>query len=401
MMLFETTEGGVLAAQDFVGAATCAGIKEDGILDMVLIHSLRPAAAAATLTQNVFRAASTYVTQEAVANGYARTIVVNSGNANCATGTRGMADSRRMAEVAAEVTGVAVEDCIVCSTGRIGVFLPMDKVEEGIHTLGGMLSREDPCTVACGILTTDTVEKMSTTKFTVGGKEIHLGGICKGAGMICPNMATMLCFITTDLAIAPDLLKKTLQEAVKYSFNCISVDGDMSTNDTVAILANGAAANDMLTSETDEGFEAFRAALNHVCKDLAQQIVRDGEEVSKFLEIVIKGAPDYDTAHELARKLATYTLFKTCLFGGDFNWGRVAAALGSSLLQFDVNHLSIEWQDVVAWNDGEPQEFDLNLAEAALMEGDQQIIIDLKNGDATCTYWTSDITPGYVEYNAH
>jgi glutamate N-acetyltransferase/amino-acid N-acetyltransferase len=179
------------------------------------------------------------------------------------------------------------------------------------------------------------------------------------------------------------------------------VDGDMSTNDTVAILANGAADNDMLTSESDEGFEAFKAALNHVCQDLAQQIVRDGEEVSKFLEIVIKGAPDYDTAHELARKLATYTLFKTCLFGGDFNWGRVAAALGSSLLQFDINHLSIEWQDVLAWSDGEPQEFDNNLAEDALLEGDQKIVIDLKSGDATCTYWTSDITPGYVEYNAH
>lgn len=400
-MLFDITEGGVLAAKDFVAAATCAGIKADGILDMVLIHSQRPAAAAATLTQNVFRAASTYVTQEAVANGYARTIVVNSGNANCATGTRGMNDSRRMAEVAGEVTGVDAADCIVCSTGRIGIFLPIDKVEAGIHKLAGLLSRENPVTVARGILTTDTVEKISTTRFTVDGKEIHLGGICKGAGMICPNMATMLCFITTDLAIEPELLKKTLQEAVRYSFNCISVDGDMSTNDTVAILANGAAENSALTSESDEGFDAFKAALNHVCQDLAQQIVRDGEEVSKFLEIVVKGAPDYETAHALARKLATYTLFKTCLFGGDFNWGRVAAALGSSMLPFDITKMTIEWQDVLAWAEGEPQEFDVVEAEAALLEGDQQIVIDLNSGDATCTYWTSDITPGYVEYNAH
>lgn len=400
-MLFETTEGGVLAAQGFVAAATCAGIKADGILDMVLIHSLRPAAAAATLTQNAFRAASTYVTQEAIASGSARTIVVNSGNANCATGTRGMADARRMAEVAAEVTGGDASDCLVCSTGRIGIFLPMDKVEAGIRTLGGLLSRDHPVTVARGILTTDTVEKISTTRFAVGGHEVCLGGICKGAGMICPNMATMLCFITTDLAIEPELLKQTLQEAVKYSFNCISVDGDMSTNDTVAVLANGAAENEPLTSESDEAFAAFQAALNHVCQDLAQQIVRDGEEVSKFLEIVIKGAPDYDTAHALAHKLATYTLFKTCLFGGDFNWGRAAAAIGSSLLPVDIMKMTIEWQDVLAWADGEPQPFDVAEAEAALLEGDQRIVIDLKSGDATCTYWTSDITPEYVEFNAH
>lgn len=400
-MLFETTEGGVLAAKDFVAAATCAGIKQDGILDMVLIHSLRPAAAAATLTQNVFRAASTYVTQEAVADGQARTIVVNSGNANCATGTRGMADSRRMGQLAAELTGVAASDCLVCSTGRIGIFLPMDKVEAGLRTLASSLSREDPVQVARGILTTDTVEKISTTKFTVGGAEVHLGGICKGAGMICPNMATMLCFITTDLAIAPELLKRALQQAVKYSFNCISVDGDMSTNDTVAVLANGAAGNAALQSESDEGFAAFEAALNHVCKDLAQQIVRDGEEVSKFLEIVVKGAESYELAHALAHKLATYTLFKTCLFGGDFNWGRIAAGLGSAMLPFDLGKITITWQGVTAWAGGEVQDFDTQAAEALLRAGDQQIVIDLGSGEACCTYWTSDITPGYVEYNAH
>jgi len=334
-MLFEIIEGGVLAAQGFTAAATCAGIKQDGVLDMVLIKSDRPAAAAATLTQNVFRAAPTFVTEAAVANGVAQAIVVNSGNANCATGSEGLANARRMGELAAELTGVAPEDTIVCSTGRIGVQLPMAKVEAGIRTLAGELSREDPVRIARGILTTDTVEKISTTRFTVPAAsagvspaQVHLGAICKGAGMICPNMATMLCFITTDLAIDAGLLKTTLQEAVKYSFNCISVDGDMSTNDTVAILANGAAGNAPLTSASDEGYEAFRAALGHVTKDLAQQIVRDGEEVTKFLEIVVQGAPDYDMAHALAHHVAGYLLFQTCLYGGDSNWGRVAAALG-------------------------------------------------------------------------
>ena len=400
-MLFEIIEGGVLAAEGFVAAATCAGIKQDGILDMVLIHSDRPAAAAATLTQNVFRAAPTYVTEAAVANGVAQTIVVNSGNANCATGSQGLTNAQRMGELAAELTSVAAADTLVCSTGRIGVQLAMDKVEAGIRTLAGELSREDPVKIAKGILTTDTVEKISTTRFTVGGKTVHLGAICKGAGMICPNMATMLCFITTDLAIDAGLLQQSLRKAVRYSFNCISVDGDMSTNDTVAILANGAAGNEPITFPLDEGYEAFEAALEHVTKDLAQQIVRDGEEVSKFLEIVVQGAPDYDLAHALAHQLATYLLFQTCLYGGDFNWGRVAAALGSSMLPFDPGKLSIVWQDILCWNDGEPQPFDQAAAEARLQEGDQRLVIDLKSGDAVCTYWTNDITPEYVAYNAH
>jgi glutamate N-acetyltransferase/amino-acid N-acetyltransferase len=400
-MLYELTTGGVLAAEGFIAAALSAGIKKDGVLDMVMIHSLYPAAAAATLTQNVFRAAPTYVTREAVADGTARTIIVNSGNANCATGTQGMADARRMGELAAELTGVAITDTIVCSTGRIGVPLPMDKVEAGIEQLAQSLSREDPVKIARGILTTDTVEKISTTRFTVNGQTVHLGGICKGAGMICPNMATMLCFITTDLAIAPDLLNRTLQAAVKHSFNCISVDGDMSTNDTVAILANGAAGNLALQAESDEGFAAFQAALNHVCRDLAQQIVRDGEEVTKFLEIQVTGAPDYDTAHELARKLATYTLFKCAVFGADFNWGRIAAALGSSLLPFDPAQTTITWQGIVAWREGEPQAYDEAAAQAAAAADDHLIVIDLGAGEASCTYWTSDLTPGYVEYNTH
>jgi len=407
-MLFEIIEGGVLAAEGFTAAAICAGIKQDGILDMVLIKSDRPAAAAATLTQNVFRAAPTYVTEAAVANGVAQVIVVNSGNANCATGSPGLANAKRMGELAAELTGVAAEDTIVCSTGRIGVQLPMDKVEAGIRTLAGELSREDPVRIAKGILTTDTVEKIATTRFTVpsssaGGPPatIHLGGICKGAGMICPNMATMLCFITTDLAIDAALLKQALRGAVKFSFNCISVDGDMSTNDTVVVLANGAAGNATITSECDEGYAAFKAALDHVTKDLAQKIVRDGEEVTKFLEIVVQNAADYDLAHGLAHQLATYLLFQNCLYGGDFNWGRVAAALGSSMLPFDPKQMSIEWQGITCWLDGEPQPFDKAAAEAKLQEGDQRIVIDLNSGDATCTYWTNDISPEYVVFNAH
>jgi glutamate N-acetyltransferase/amino-acid N-acetyltransferase len=400
-MAYELISGGVLAAEGFVAAAVSAGIKPEGVLDMVMIHSLYPAAAAATLTQNTFRAAPTCVTAEAVADGTARTIIVNSGNANCATGAQGLADARRMGEVAAAATGVAVTDTIVCSTGRIGVPLAMEKIERGIHQLARSLSRDDPFRIARGILTTDTVEKISTTRFTVQGQTVHLGGICKGAGMICPHMATMLCFITTDLAITPQLLQQTLTEAVTHSFNCISVDGDMSTNDTVAVLANGAAGNTALQTESDEGFADFRAALNHVCRDLARQIVRDGEEVSKFLEIQVTGAPDYETAHTLARHLANYNLFKCVLFGGDFNWGRIVAGLGSSMLPFDPARTTVTWQGLVAWQGGEPQAYDEAAAQAAAQADDHLIIVDLGDGAASCTYWTSDLTPGYVEYNAH
>ena len=400
-MLFELIDGGVLAAKDFVGAAMGCGIKSDGSVDLVLIHSLRLAAAAATVTQNSFRAPSTFVTQEAVADGAARTIVVNSGNANCATGTRGMADSRRMAEVAAEVTGVQPGEVVVCSTGKIGHFLPMEKVETGIRTLGPRMSRETGMELACGILTTDTVEKVAAARFTVGGEPVHLGGICKGAGMIYPNMATMLCFITTDLAIEADLLHSALQEAVKHSFNCISVDGDMSTNDTVAILANGAAGNAPLTSTADEGYEAFFAALSHVCRDLAQKIVRDGEEVTRFIEIAVTGAADEAMARAVASRLANYNLFKCTMYGANFNWGRIAAAIGSTMLPFDPAKTTITWQGITVWKHGEPQDYDEAAARAAVAEGDLRVEIDLGDGDGKCTFWGSDLTPGYVEYNIH
>ena len=394
-------DGGVLAAKDFVAAAMNCGIKEDGVLDLVLIHSLRPAAAAATLTQNRFRAASTYVTEEAVADGNAQTIVANSGHANCATGQQGMLDARRMAQLAGEATGVEPSEVIVCSTGSIGKPLPMDKLESGIPALGAQLSRENPETIARAIMTTDTRPKMSAVEFTVGGVPCRLGAIAKGAGMICPNMATMLCFITTDLAIDASLLKDTLKWCVERSFNCISVDGDMSTNDTVAILANGVAENPTLVYTEDPGYEHFKAALAHVTQDLARQIAFDGEGASKALTIHVQDAESFEQAREMGKAIANYNLLKTMLYGENFNWGRIAAAMGATLVEFDPAKAFIEMQGITAWRNGERLPIDRAAADQTLKGHEIEIRVGLGTGDEEATVWSCDFTPDYVELNKH
>lgn len=392
--------GGVLAAEGFVAGAINCGIKPAPALDLVMIHSQAPAVAAAAVTKNVFRAAPTYVTQEAVADGNARTIIINSGNANAGTGTQGMKDARKMAALAAEATGVEDTQVIVCSTGHIGDLMPMDAVAAGTRELAGQLSREDPERIARGIMTTDTVPKHCAVEFEIGGRMVRMGGICKGAGMICPDMATMLAAITTNAAIAPDLLADTLTWCVERSFNCISVDGDMSTNDTVAILANGQAGAAKLNSENDEGFAPFRSALLHVTQSLAKQIVRDGEGSTKFMSITVTGAESFVQARQLGRAIANYNLVKTMLYGGDFNWGRIVSAAGSSLVPFDPDTCSVTMAGVTALDDGVVQDFDLDLARKRMAEGEVEVLIDLKHGSGKATVWTCDLTPEYVKENA-
>lgn len=395
----KVVEGGVLAAEGFVAAAMNCGVKAEA-LDLVMIHSLTPAAAAATVTQNRFRAAPTYVTQQAVADGRAQTIVANSGNANCATGDQGLADARRMAELAAQASGAAAGDVIVCSTGHIGDPMPMDKLEAGIPRLGGLLSRDDPEKIARGIMTTDSHPKSCAVEFDRGGVTCRLGGIAKGAGMICPNMATMLCFVTTDAAVDAGLLRATLLDCVEHSFNCISVDGDMSTNDTVAVLANGAAGNAALTSESDPDYPTFKAALARVTRELAKQIAFDGEEATKAVTLHVTGAASFEQAREMGKAVANYTLFRAMLYGADFNWGRVAAAMGASLLDFDPRHATIKLQGITAWDQGQPQAFDLQKARALLQPREVLVEMSLGVGDAEAMIWTCDLTPGYVTYNA-
>ncbi len=398
MSEFRRIPGAVTAPRGFKAAAVNCGIKP-GTYDLALILSDQPAAAAATVTTNTFRAAPTYVTQEVVSDGVAQAVVANSGCANAATGEEGMRNARAMRRLAGEALGIKVEDVIVCSTGHIGDQLPMDKIASGIEVAAGQLSEDAGEEAARGIMTTDTVPKFVAVEFEVAGTTCRLGGICKGAGMICPNMATMLCFLTTDVAIDAELLRAALREAVECSFNCITVDGDMSTNDTVAILANGAAGNAKLTSAEDDGYLAFREALNFATQTLAKNIAADGEGCSKFIEIVVTGAESWEQAREVAKAVANYNLVKTAIYGGDFNWGRVAAAIGSSRVSIDPANVTIRIQGMTAW-DGQVADYDLAEGCKALEAKEVRVEVGLGLGHAVATVWTCDLTPEYVRSNA-
>ncbi|MBM3474952.1 MAG: bifunctional glutamate N-acetyltransferase/amino-acid acetyltransferase ArgJ [Armatimonadetes bacterium] len=398
-MSYTDIPGNVTAPQGFRAAAMNCGVKPDKP-DLVLIHSDHPAAAAATLTTNQFRAAPTYVTESVVADGAARTIVANSGNANCATGAQGLANAQRMGQAAAAATGVLPAEVVVCSTGVIGHQLPIEKIEAGIAALGGQLGQTDPETIARSIMTTDTYPKAVSIEFDLGGTPARIGGICKGAGMIHPNMATMLAFFTTDAPIVPELLRKALRDAVNVSFNCISVDGDQSTNDTVAILANGACGALTIECEDDPRYPVFADALRYCCTVQAQRIAWDGEGASKRITIDITGARTWDEARQIGRHLANYTLLKVAYWARDFNWGRIAAGAGAAGVPIDTSRVNIDWCGIRTFAAGEPQAFDVAAGRQALAADDIAITVDLGLGDACCTVWTCDLTPAYIEFNA-
>ncbi len=396
---FTIIEGGITAPEGFAGAAVCCGIKPES-LDLMMLASDRPATAAVTITRNAFRAAPTFVTQEHTADGHAQAIVCNSGNANAATGQQGMDNARKMAALTAEQLGVECLDVIVCSTGKIGHQLPMDKIQGGLRQAAIRLTREDPESIARAIMTTDTFPKTVAVQFPVGDTTVKMAGITKGAGMICPDMATMLCFITTDLAIAPETLRTALQQAVATSFNCITVDGCMSTNDTVAILANGAAGNEEIISAQSAGYEKFRVALGYVTQELARMIARDGEGATKFVEIRVSGASSWEQARCIARHIANYDLIKTAIFGQDFNWGRIAAAIGAADAELDPNKVTITCAGIATWDQGEAVSFDEAQAKSAMQADEILIEVDLGIGDAQATVWTCDLTYDYIKENA-
>ncbi len=397
--VFQIIANGITAPEGFMGAAVPCGVKAKGA-DLVLIYSDRPATAAATITTNRFRAAPTFVTEEHIANGQAQAIVANSGNANAATGRQGLENARQMARLTAEALNVASEDVIVCSTGHIGVQLPMDKIAAGIQQASQQLSRSQPELLARGIMTTDTFPKMTSVQFEVNGATVKMGAIAKGAGMICPDMATMLCFITTDLAIGAEVAQDSLRQAVARSFNCITVDGCMSTNDTVALLANGAAGNMPITSSDSEGYQAFTAALGYVTTELANMIVHDGEEATKFVEITIKGAESWEQARRIGRAIANYDLLKCSIYGEDFNWGRIAASLGSTCEPVDPATVTLTMAGITVWDHGQIVEYDQAEASRRMQADDIAIEVDLGLGEAHATVWTCDLTPEYIRFNA-
>jgi len=384
-------------------AATACGLKKTGALDLALLSSDVPASAAAVFTQNLVVAAPVIVSKQhlKVSKGRMRALIVNSGNANCATGTAGYAASVRTVQETALRLNCRPEEVFVCSTGLIGVLLPIEKV---VRALPGITRNRRPSArsfaeFSLAICTTDTRPKTEDASFKMAGKRIHLIGCAKGAGMIHPNMATTLAFVATDANISPSLLQRTLRDVATRTFNAISIDGDTSTNDTLLVLANGAAGAPAIKPGSS-AHRAFSRTLEEVCHSLALQIVADGEGAQRVIEIEVRGAKTEAAAHRIAETIATSPLVKTAFAGGDPNWGRIYAAAGRSGVKFDPVRVSIQMAGIPALRRGQPLEFNERAASNRLLEKNVHIVVDLHAGRASARYWTCDFTAEYVRINA-
>ncbi|MBM3262195.1 MAG: bifunctional glutamate N-acetyltransferase/amino-acid acetyltransferase ArgJ [candidate division Zixibacteria bacterium] len=398
----EEVEGGILAASGFSASTVSCGIKapKGTRKDILLIDAGTAVAAAAVFTTNRVQAAPVLVSKEHIRTGLARALVINSGNANACNGQKGMEDARAMAAETASGLGIPAEMVLVASTGVIGRPMPMDCIREGIREAVGLIGKGEGTDAARAIMTTDTVPKECSVRFDMDGVTVSIGGIAKGAGMICPNMATMISLITTDAAIAPGMLNKALRHAVGKSFNCITVDGDMSTNDTVFVLANAKAGNSIVTSADSSGYKAFETALTHVCTTLAKKIARDGEGATKFVEIVVKGARSDTDARVIGLSVANSALVKTAIYGKDPNWGRILCAVGYADAPSDPDTIDLFLCGHPLTRNGMGLPLDEPLMRKALEANEIPIVIDLNMGDGTATIWTCDLSHEYVTVNA-
>jgi glutamate N-acetyltransferase/amino-acid N-acetyltransferase len=374
--------------------------------DLAIIFSKVPASAAAVFTQNQVVAAPVTVSKKHIADGKAQAIVINAGNANAATGKQGMEGAEAMTQSLAEELKIDKELVLVASTGIIGVKFPTTEIVNGIRENAKNLTNRSNAGsfVANAILTTDTFAKEGFVEFEVDGREINMAGIAKGSGMIHPNMATMLAFIVTDIAIEPKFLKTIVKETVDKSFNMITVDGDTSTNDMVIVLANGLAQNDMIKSKKDKGYLIFKKHLEEMMVHLAQLIVSDGEGASKFIEYEIVNAPTEEYARIMIRKISDSALVKTAMFGRDPNWGRIISAAGNAGLPFDYEKIDLyigsDKKTVKVLEQGVPLEFDPNYIKKLLRESHLKIVLDLHNGKAKSKGWGTDLTTDYVLFNS-
>ncbi|MGB9791038.1 MAG: bifunctional glutamate N-acetyltransferase/amino-acid acetyltransferase ArgJ [Thermacetogeniaceae bacterium] len=396
---WEVVSCGVTAAKGFKAAGVAAQVRKKGRRDLALIFSEVPAVAAALYTQNQVKAAPVLVTKEHLRERRAQAIVVNSGIANACTGEQGIEDAREMARCTAELLGIAPEHVVVASTGVIGVPLPMEKIREGIRRAVGELSPGGSGDAAEAIMTTDTTPKEYAVRFSCGGKTVTIGGIAKGSGMIHPNLATMLAFITTDAAVSSEALEDALRWAGDRSFNAITVDGDTSTNDMVVCLANGLAGNETIEAAGPDFF-LFRDALLEVCRELAKMIARDGEGATKFLEVRVRGARSEEEGRLVARSVAASNLVKTALFGEDANWGRIISAAGNAGVPLDPNLIDIYLGDLQVAAAGTGLPFDEERARAILSAREVAVLIDLNQGDAEAVAWGCDLSFDYVRINA-
>ncbi len=393
---FTKVRGSVTAPKGFRAGGVAAGIKPSGNKDLALVVSDLPATAAAVFTTNQVKAAPVVFNMRHVNRGTACAIVANSGNANACTGNVGMVHARAMAVAVARRIGCHENQVFVCSTGRIGVRMPSVKIQAGIKTLLGMLSPGGGHSAAEAIMTTDTFAKECAVRFKAGGHTLTIGGIAKGAGMIHPNMATMLAFLTTDAAVTHAPLQRALAAAVNQSFNRISVDGDMSTNDTVILLANGQAGHKPLSGRA---WMSFQSALNFVCAELAKLIVRDGEGVSRFVTVRVAGATDDRDAEIAARAVCNSVLVKTSWCGGDPNWGRLMDALGYSAAKIREGKVEIRYNGLPAVVGGMPARTPFEKLKKIVAQTEFAIDIHLHLGRGQCTMFTTDLTEQYVELN--
>ncbi len=391
------TQLGVNFPRGFRSAGVYCGIKKPGLLDLALIVSETEASVAGMFTTNRACAAPVQWSRQVAAGGKARAIVANSGNANCLTGEQGMRDAQRMAELVARRLGCAPTQVIVASTGVIGVPLPMNAVEAGIGQAFERLSDGDDRATADAILTTDNASKRAALEVATPAGAVRIGAIAKGAGMIAPNMATMLAFIATDAAIDPDDLQACLRRVVDATFNSITVDGDTSTNDMVIALANGASG----VALTGKSLEAFEAGLYQVCEYLAKRIVKDGEGASRIFEVRVSGAADVDAARRIARTIAESQLVKTAIHGGDPNWGRIIAAAGRAGAPITVERAQLFLQGTLVFENGRPTEYDERALIQAMQADEVHIVLTLSDGDGAAHFWSSDLTAEYVKINAH
>ncbi len=395
-------EGGVCAAKGFSANGVHCGIRKNQTKkDLSLIFSSVPCSAAAVYTTNLVKGAPLTVTKKHLSNGIAQAVICNSGNANTCN-ANGIEIAEEMSALAAKALGISPEDMIVASTGVIGQPLSIDPIAAGLPELVAGLSPEGGKAAAEGIMTTDTVMKEVAVEFTLGGKTCHLGGIAKGSGMIHPNMATMLVFLTTDAAITPAMLQKALSGDIAGTFNMLSIDGDTSTNDMVTVLANGLAGNPTVDAE-GEDFAAFMKALNSVTIALCRKIAGDGEGATKLLECKVTGAADLATAKTVAKSVICSSLLKAAMFGADANWGRVLCAIGYSGAQVDVQKVDVAFRSaagtVEVCKNGAGLDFSEEFAKKVLLEKEIEILVELNSGEFSSTAWGCDLTYDYVKIN--
>lgn len=371
-------------------------MRQSGVLDLGLLFSEEPCASAGVYTRNVVQGAPLVVTREAVEDGDVRAVAVNSGIANAATGQRGVEDARRMQAFAAEALGLGAEEVAVASTGVVGEYLPLERISEGVRAAAAGLCREDTGFPEA-ILTTDTRVKEAAVRLSVGGREVTIGGVAKGSGMIHPNMGTMLAFLTTDAAVDKDCLQEILGQATEKTFNRVTVDGDTSPSDMALLLANGVAGNDPLSRDSAD-YPAFAEAVEVVARRLAKEIARDGEGATKLVEVSVEGAADEASAAALAKAVVGSNLVKAAVFGEDANWGRVLVSMGYAGVEFDPEGVEVHFGPVKVFS-GKPVAFDEAAAAAVLSEDEVRIEVRCGEGEGSAVAWGCDLTYGYVEIN--